>query len=718
VPQTATNRRGWNRVTDPQILFPLIAIFLLAAIWGTTFAVIRDNNAVAAHAAAASTREILGTYEAQVVRALSEIDQTLDLIKFWPRRAAGRTLADLKDKGLLPPDLLFDVSIADRTGAIVDSTRPFGRQNVSDLDYFRKQRASDAFGIGQLPRGPTGDAKLSFSRRLTASNGMFDGIAIVSVDAAYFVSGYTTSKLGEHGVLSLVGTDGISLVRRTGDGLFSGETLGYAAAVADPDAVEREAVVSASGWDGIPRWTSAVELYGFPLGVLAGLSVDEQMTAAHRLARAYLWWAALGSGVIVALTTLLGRMSWRLKQNGEMFKLMAESTNATPFTLDLTHSRFKYVGARAVVDSGIPGFEWKRPGALDVVIPRENNAEIRQRFDECASGPFEIVAPLCQGNGRRTEVRWTGTCQMVAGAKYLRGLMCDITELRRLGRELAAAQKLESVGRLAAGVAHEINTPIQFVTDNTQFMRTAIADVAAVVHAYRGLRETVLSAGDADAAARLAFDVEVAADFDYVMENMPLAIDSSLEGLGRIATIVRSMKEFAHPDQAQKTHADLNRAIRSTLVIAHNEYRFVAEIDTNFGDLPPVQCYLGEINQVVLNLLLNASHAISDVVRDTGVLGRITVGTRLDGEEVEISIADTGAGIPENARARIFDPFFTTKEVGKGTGQGLAIAHSVIVKKHGGTLRFDTECGKGTTFFIRLPIDSLGHAVDAMPLAA
>jgi signal transduction histidine kinase len=178
------------------------------------------------------------------------------------------------------------------------------------------------------------------------------------------------------------------------------------------------------------------------------------------------------------------------------------------------------------------------------------------------------------------------------------------------------------------------------------------------------------------------------------------------------------MKEFAHPDEAQKTSADLNQAIQSTLVVASNEYKYVAELDTDFGELPPVQCYLGEINQVVLNLLVNASHAISDVVKDTGSLGKLMVRTRLDGNEVEISIGDTGTGIPEAARDKIFDPFFTTKEVGVGTGQGLAIARSVVVNKHGGTLRFETECGKGTTFFIRLPIDSASDVTDAKQVAA
>ena len=227
-----------------------------------------------------------------------------------------------------------------------------------------------------------------------------------------------------------------------------------------------------------------------------------------------------------------------------------------------------------------------------------------------------------------------------------------------------------------------------------------------MIRAYRDLQQTVQSGGNVAEAARLAGEAEKTADLDYIMDNAPPAIESAVEGLERIATIVRSMKEFAYPDQAQKSFGDLNQAIRSTLVVAHNEYKYVAEIDTQFGELPPVLCYMGEINQVVLNLLVNAAHAISDVVKDSGTLGKLTVRTRLDGDKVEISIGDTGTGIPEAARPRIFDPFFTTKEVGRGTGQGLAIAHSVVVNKHGGTLHFETECGVGTTFFIRLPIDA------------
>jgi signal transduction histidine kinase len=231
-----------------------------------------------------------------------------------------------------------------------------------------------------------------------------------------------------------------------------------------------------------------------------------------------------------------------------------------------------------------------------------------------------------------------------------------------------------------------------------------MAGITAVIQAHRELKQVVKAGGDAVASAQAADALEVDADLDYLIENVPPAIAGAIEGLSRIATIVRSMKEFAHPDQSEKTSSDLNHAIQNTLIIARNEYKYVAELETDFGELPPIQCYLGEINQVVLNLLVNAAHAVSDVVKDSGAMGKITVRTRVDGDEVEISIGDSGTGIPAAAREKIFDPFFTTKEVGKGTGQGLAIARSVVVNKHGGTLRFDTECGKGTTFFIRLPV--------------
>jgi signal transduction histidine kinase/HAMP domain-containing protein len=420
------------------------------------------------------------------------------------------------------------------------------------------------------------------------------------------------------------------------------------------------------------------------------------------------------------LERLVEERTEALESSREMFRLIAESTRATPFTLDQAQGSFPYIGQEMVESSGVSLERWQQPGALDILAPRESNAAIRHHFDVCAAGLFEFEGVLAGvGAGAEPkEMRFSGTCEVEGDARLFRGLMQDVTEMRRLERELAAAQKLESIGRLAAGVAHEINTPLQFVTDNVQFVRTGIDDLKSVVAAYRSL-QTAAAGGDGVAAAvRAAQDAEQAADLDYLLENTPLAIGDAVGGLQRITTIVRSMKEFAHPDQAQKACADLNHAITSTLVVAHNEYKYVANLETDFEELPLVMCHLGEINQVVLNLVVNAAHAIADVVRDTGALGTITVRTRRIGPQVEISIADTGGGIPESVREKIFDPFFTTKEVGKGTGQGLAIARTVVVKKHQGSLRFESEMGVGTTFYIHLPINSPTEAEDGEAAAA
>jgi len=307
--------RSSRWATEPQILFPIIAVLLLTVIWASSLNVVKIRQYDAERTAAASTRELLGTYEAQVVRAMREIDQALNLVKFWRERGAGEhTLSDLKNQGLLPPDLLFTVSIADVNGAIVQSTRPMGPLNTADQDTFRQQRDGDAFLVERLPRGPTGDAKLRFSRRLNTQNGTFDGAVIVSVDADYFVSGYETAKFGEHGVLGLLGTDGVFRIRRSGNAVFSGDALDYAAVVAGGDDDETDSAVTRSHWDGVQRWTSARELYGFPLAVLVGLSVEEQMASANVYMRATLGWAAFGSLLVVIITALLGRMSWQLVQ--------------------------------------------------------------------------------------------------------------------------------------------------------------------------------------------------------------------------------------------------------------------------------------------------------------------------------------------------------------------------------------------------------------------
>jgi two-component system NtrC family sensor kinase len=286
------------------------------------------------------------------------------------------------------------------------------------------------------------------------------------------------------------------------------------------------------------------------------------------------------------------------------------------------------------------------------------------------------------------------------------GISLDVTHRKELELELLQAQKLESVGRLASGVAHEINTPIQFVSDSIHFVRDAMADLIELIAKYRAVNDAVIADLPARAAADAAVSAEQVLDLAYTLANVPAALDRSIDGLNRVAVIVRSMKDFAYPDRTEMAAVDLNQAIQSTLTIASHELKYVAEVETDFGSIPPVTCHRGDVNQAVLNIIVNAAHAIGDSIKGTTARGCIVVRTRSDGDDVVVRISDNGGGIPEAIRERVFDPFFTTKDVGSGTGQGLAIARSVIVEKHRGTLTFETEIGRGTTFVIRLPVNA------------
>jgi PAS domain S-box-containing protein len=262
----------------------------------------------------------------------------------------------------------------------------------------------------------------------------------------------------------------------------------------------------------------------------------------------------------------------------------------------------------------------------------------------------------------------------------------DITHVKELERQLAQTQKLESIGQLAAGIAHEINTPIQYIGDNGKFLEGAFLDLVKYTEEHR----------------RTSGDDGV---FTYLRNEVPQAIEQLLEGVDHVARIVLAMKEFSHPGPAEKIPVDINRSIESTILVSKNEWKYLADLTTDFDqELPSVPCLAGEFNQVILNLIVNAAHAISDVVKDSGGRGTIHIATRRDGPMVEIRVSDTGCGIPKPNQSKIFDPFFTTKPVGKGTGQGLAIAYGVIVQKHAGSIQVESEPGSGTTFIIRLPL--------------
>jgi signal transduction histidine kinase len=356
--------------------------------------------------------------------------------------------------------------------------------------------------------------------------------------------------------------------------------------------------------------------------------------------------------------------------------------------------------------------------------PSEDIAQLKLKecFPSGKRGPeFEDYIKQAEANGT-----WSGECRMEGRHKkcfpvelqllahrseegrvtWLSIIANDLTETIQLRQ----AQKMEAIGRLAAGIAHEINTPTQYVGDNTKFLKDSFQGMSNVLAAHRALSEAVRTGAATDELIRNIERVEAESDLAYLLEQIPCAIEETLEGVGRVSRIVGAMKEFSHPGKSEKCPTDLNRAIETTATVARNEWRYVADLTLDLDSrLPLVPCFAGEFNQVILNLVVNAAHAIGDVIRGKVTeKGTIAIRTRRDGEVVELRVSDTGSGIPEAVQPRIFEPFFTTKPVGQGTGQGLAFVYTTIVKKHGGSVRFETEPGKGTTFILRLPVVSRG----------
>jgi PAS domain S-box-containing protein len=321
--------------------------------------------------------------------------------------------------------------------------------------------------------------------------------------------------------------------------------------------------------------------------------------------------------------------------------------------------------------------------------------------------PIGTAHPMgVRSDGTEFPVDIVTSCVDLGDKQLVTAIVRDITRRRELELQLGHAQKMESIGQLAAGIAHEINTPIQYVGDNCRFLRDVFADLDHLIMAYGELGRAAAENQPVDMALQQVHELAKKIDLGFLRTEIPSAIEQSIEGTERVAQIVRAMKDFSHPGGHEKSAVNLNAAIESTIIVCRNEWKYVADVETDFDPkLPLVPCLPGEFNQTILNLVVNAAHAIRDKLGEQSMeKGVIGISSRADGDWVEFRVSDSGTGIPDAVREKIFDPFFTTKGVGRGTGQGLAIAYSAIVDRHGGEIKVESEVGMGTTFVLRLPV--------------
>ena len=363
-----------------------------------------------------------------------------------------------------------------------------------------------------------------------------------------------------------------------------------------------------------------------------------------------------------------------------------------------------YVSPRMQAMLGYPADAWDiNPELISCIVHPEDRERLlvhrrRLAIGQDLAGEYRILAR----DGRELNVLLTATVLEQNGEQYVQGCMQDISQQRQLEQQLRIAQKLEAIGQLAAGIAHEINTPIQFIGDSTAFIHGAVDDLLAVLDT-----QDIALTDALDAVApglRSELDrARDAADIEYLKERLPAAFERTADGIARVAEIVRAVRQFAHPNGGQRAPVDLNQALADTLIVTRSQYKLIADIETDLGAIPSVTADRGELNQVFINLIVNATHAIAELANDTQQRGVIRITTRKEPDHILITIADTGCGIPPQNVERIFDPFFTTKPFGHGTGQGLAITRSIICERHNGTITVNSRPNHGTTFELRLP---------------
>ena len=410
--------------------------------------------------------------------------------------------------------------------------------------------------------------------------------------------------------------------------------------------------------------------------------------------------AAVVEGFIASVTDITAskKAEAELRQNEETLRKILEGIKVGIIVVD--PGTFSILDMNSVAQDmvGMTRKELAGKPCGHIKWLRENGEEYAESCNISDGHPVSAELRIARPDGRIIPVTKTVIPAVRDNRLMYYEVLFDLTQRKALERQLVMAQRLESIGALASGIAHEINTPIQYIGDNLTYLEGAFTDLVAA------LRRCEQQAGPPASG--------MSQDLDFLLKEMPEALSQSLEGVARVTAIVQAMKRFAHPGSEEKTPLDVNKAIENTVVVARNEWKYHAEV---LLDLDPAleffPCFAGDFNQVVLNMLINAAHAVNEKYKDRTEKGLIRIRTEKEGEFLKVVISDTGCGIPAQNLHRIYDPFFTTKEVGKGTGQGLAIAHDIVVDKHGGTIDVESEEGEGTTFTLRFPLSQGAQAV-------
>lgn len=731
------------KLRNPVVALATTAI--LALIWGGVAAYHRVGKSEREQSHLVSAGNLALGFEESVQAILNGSDWALNQLRnryLQNREQGGDGISALSGEAL--PPVAFQLAFVDPTGILRYSSLSPGTApvDVSDREHFRVHLdpTRDFLFVSRPVFGRvSGIWSVQLTKKIVDKAGNLAGVLILSVDRRHFTDLYERIDIGERGIIALVGQDRWMRARAS---KLAPLTDPYATAIDDrpyfaPEAPDTGFLRLKAQYDGEDRFGAYRKVQGYPLIVAVLYSHSEMMAPFLSSLRHLAWAAGIASALVVvaALSIAIGlekrEQSLQALRSGEMemqrLKAMLADRKAARSQRRLSQAQrmarlgtMEFAGPREV-GSG-PAGQWKLcPHACDLLgHPAGDGDTVMPLNRALANLAAEDLAALLRAlagfpaAGLDVEFAVSGD----GGTRYLNAvgstdgepflMLQDVTARRNAEKQqeqirarVEENSRMEALGTLAAGIAHEINTPAQFVSDNLSFLESGTATLLTIARCARAAIDRPESPPELKAAI-------VAADLDFLEAELPLASSQALTGMERISAIVRAVKEFCYPSTKQAKDFDLNGMVRSVVTVTRNSWKYVAELDTNLDpDLPPLTAIEGEINQVLVNLIVNAGQAIAEL--QSADLGRITVTTGFTETEILISVADTGIGIPAERHRKIFELFYTTKPPGTGTGQGLAVS-SAIVRRHGGTIAVSSEPGAGARFEVRLPRVLAGDA--------
>ncbi|WP_346353962.1 ATP-binding protein [Azotosporobacter soli] len=642
----------------------LFGLFLLCVIWGGVYLKLEDERTIAINNAVRETGNFARSFEEHTLRTIKSVDQTVLFLKYeYEKSNEWIGIPGYIKEGRLTDQPFVLLGIIDARGELrVSSQEPFVPSSLKDREHFKVHLNSDSdklFISKPVLGRSSGKWSIQMTRRINKADGSFGGVVVVSVDPFYFTEFYKRLDLGPDSSIALVGTDGIIRARRSGDNAEIGQDLNGAPLMEALKEKSEGHYISNSAVDGTKRVYSYRTLQDYPLVVSVGVSEAAVFADLNKRSQSY-YLAASGSSLIIILFIMpLLRGLWQQKKDRDALQ---QARDGLEVQVDIrTQELF----------------------SLNHVLQRSNDAlqgEVAER--KRAETKLEQ---------KRAEIE----------AAY--------AELKNMQSQIVQQEKMASIGQLAAGVAHEINNPMGYIISNLGMLQSYTEKLNAFLAVQDEFKAALLQLPKEhvqcqqcqERIAALTAELEQARtrlEIDYLLADTQDLLKETLDGADRVKKIVQDLKSFARFDDVRKI-SNVNEGIESTVNIIWNELKYKAAVEKDLGVIPDINCNLGQLNQVFMNLLLNAVQAIEGS-------GRIAIRSWQEGKFIFISVSDTGKGIEPEAINRIFEPFYTTKEIGEGTGLGLSVSYD-IVKKHGGEISVASELGQGTTFTIKLPISDL-----------